>query len=248
LASGFSSIDVDGTPSSLSPPPLGSESDSPPPAHVPPGPDSSPLPVSAPPAPAPGPAPPLLTTGTTSAHASIAPLASAVSSSIDTSPIAGETPSRRTTSKSAGSSSDGFPHSANITSPSSSVSGIVQSSTSSSTSSMAPMPTDTVADTRHRILPLAIAGVTLASLVAILTLLFILYRQYRAKNLKSSIRPASVPFAVEFAHAGPGPKPPLSRLSRLTSSFVSTPSRSSRDRDSRYTMTSSVGLPTLGIR
>ncbi|KAJ7795652.1 hypothetical protein B0H14DRAFT_2918401 [Mycena olivaceomarginata] len=192
---GFSSIDVDVTPSSLSPPPLGSESDSPPPAHVPP--------VSPPPVPAPGPAPPPLMTGTTSAHASITPLSSAVLSSADTSPIVGETSSRRTTLKSAGSSSsEGFLCSTSTVSPSSSVFGIVQFSTSSLTSSMTPMPGNTVADTRHRILsPLAIAGVTLASLVAILTLLFILYWRYRANNPKSSIRPASVPFAVEFAHA-----------------------------------------------
>ncbi|KAJ7866389.1 hypothetical protein B0H14DRAFT_2732890, partial [Mycena olivaceomarginata] len=180
---GFSSINVDVTPSSLSPPPLGSESDSPPPAHVPP--------VSPPPVPAPGPAPPPLMTGTTSAHASITPLSSAVLSSADTSPIVGETSSRRTTLKSAGSSSSDVP--------------------------------ERLQDTRHRILsPLAIAGVTLASLVAILTLLFILYRRYRANNPKSSIRPASVPFTVEFAHAG----------------FASTPSRSSRDRDSQYMTTS----------
>ncbi|KAJ7794936.1 hypothetical protein B0H14DRAFT_2921390 [Mycena olivaceomarginata] len=172
--------------------------------HGLPGPDSSPLPGSPPPAPVPGPVPPPLTTGTTSAHASITPL-SAVSSLADTSPIAGETSSRRTTSKLAGSfSSDGFLCSTSTASP---------SSTLNFDNSMTPMPVNTVVDTRHRILSLlAIAG--------------------------SSIRLASIPFAVEFAHAGPGPKPPLSRLSRLTSSFASTPSRSSRDGDSRYMMTS----------
>ncbi|KAJ7748228.1 hypothetical protein B0H14DRAFT_2984091, partial [Mycena olivaceomarginata] len=197
------SIDVGITPSSLSLPPLGSESDSSPPAHGLPGPDSSPLPGSPPPAPVPGPVPPPLTTGTTSAHASITPL-SAVSSSADTSPIAGETSSRRTTSKLAGSfSSDGFLCSTSTVSP---------SSTLNFDNSMTPMPVNTVVDTRHRILsPLAIAG--------------------------SSIRPASVLFAVGFAHASRGPGPTLSPLSRLTSSFASTPSRGSRDRDSRYTTT-----------